>query len=38
VAVAVAKGVDLVRVHDVVEMGRVVAVADAISRGRWRAS
>ena len=37
VAVAVAKGVDIVRVHDVEEMGKVVAVADAISRGRWRA-
>lgn len=36
VAIAIAKGVDLVRVHDVAEMGKVVAVADAISRGRWR--
>ena len=36
VAIAVAKGVDIVRVHDVAEMRRVAAVADAISRGRWR--
>ncbi len=36
VAIAIAKGVDLVRVHDVAEMGKVAAVADAISRGRWR--
>ena len=38
VAIAVAKGVDIVRVHDVAAMRKVVAVADAISRGRWRAS
>lgn len=37
VAIAIAKGVDIVRVHDVEEMGKVAAVADAISRGRWRA-
>lgn len=37
VAIAVAKGVDIVRVHDVAEMRKVAAVADAISRGRWRA-
>jgi len=37
VAIAIAKGVDIVRVHDVAEMRRVAAVADAISRGRWRA-
>ena len=38
VAIAVAKGVDIVRVHDVAAMRKVAAVADAISRGRWRAS
>ena len=37
VAIAIAKGVDLVRVHDVAAMAKVAAVADAISRGRWRA-
>ena len=37
VAVAISKGVDIVRVHDVEEMRRVAAVADAITRGRWRA-
>ncbi len=36
VAIAVARGVDIVRVHDVAEMRRVAAVADAITRGRWR--
>jgi len=35
VALAVAAGIDLVRVHDVAEMRDVVAVADAIARG-WR--
>jgi dihydropteroate synthase len=35
VALAVAKGVDIVRVHDVKEMVRVARVADAIVRG-WR--
>ena len=35
VALAVAKGVDIVRVHDVKEMARVVRMADAIVRG-WR--
>ncbi|MXW26256.1 MAG: dihydropteroate synthase, partial [Dehalococcoidia bacterium] len=37
VAIAVAKGVDIVRVHDVAAMRKVAAVADAISRGRWHA-
>ena len=37
VAIAIAKGVDIVRVHDVAAMRKVAAVADAISRGRWRA-
>ena len=37
VAIAIARGVDIVRVHDVAAMRKVVAVADAISRGRWRA-
>ena len=37
VAIAVAGGVEVVRVHDVAAMRKVVAVADAISRGRWRA-
>lgn len=37
VAIAIAKGVDIVRVHDVAEMRKVAAVADAITRGRWRA-
>ncbi|MSQ13110.1 MAG: dihydropteroate synthase [Dehalococcoidia bacterium] len=35
VALAIAKGVDIVRVHDVKEMVRVARVADAIVRG-WR--
>ncbi len=37
VAIAIARGVDIVRVHDVDAMRKVAAVADAISRGRWRA-
>ena len=37
VAIAIARGVDIVRVHDVAAMRKVVAVADAISRGRWQA-
>ena len=37
VAIAIARGVDVVRVHDVAEMRRVAAVADAIARGLWRA-
>jgi dihydropteroate synthase len=35
VAIAIAHGADLVRVHDVKEMVRVVRVADAIVRGVW---
>jgi dihydropteroate synthase len=35
VALAVAAGIDIVRVHDVAEMRDVVAVADAVERG-WR--
>jgi dihydropteroate synthase len=35
VALAVAAGIDMVRVHDVDEQGDVVRVADAIVRG-WR--
>lgn len=38
VAIAVARGVDIVRVHDVAEMRKVAAVADAVTRGRWQAS
>ena len=37
VAIAIAKGVDIVRVHEVAAMRKVAAVADAISRGRWQA-
>ena len=37
VAIAIARGADVVRVHDVAAMRKVAAVADAISRGRWRA-
>ncbi len=37
VAIAIAEGVDIVRVHDVAVMRKVAAVADAICRGRWRA-
>ena len=37
IALAVAAGIDIVRVHDVAEMRDVVAVADAIVRG-WRPS
>ncbi len=36
VAIAIAKGVDIVRVHDIAEVRKVAAVADAISRGRWQ--
>ena len=38
VAIAIARGVDIVRVHDVAEMRKVAAVADAVTRGRWQAS
>jgi dihydropteroate synthase len=34
VAIAIASGADIVRVHDVREMARVVRVADAVIRGR----
>ena len=37
VAIAIANGVDVVRVHDVAAMRRVAAVADAIARGERRA-
>jgi dihydropteroate synthase len=37
VALSVAGGVDIVRVHDVRSMCRVTQVADAISRANWRA-
>ncbi len=36
VALAVAGGADIVRVHDVCEMARVARVADAIVRANWR--
>lgn len=36
VALAIAGGADIIRVHDVAEMVRVVRVADAIVRGTWR--
>jgi len=36
VAMCVAAGVDIVRVHDVAEMSTVVRMADAIARGTWR--
>lgn len=35
-ALSIAAGADLVRVHDVGEMVRVVRMADAIVRGNWR--
>lgn len=35
VALAVAGGADIVRVHDVAEMVRVVRVADAVMRANW---
>ncbi len=35
VALAVAGGADVVRVHDVKQMVRVVRMADAVVRGRW---
>ncbi len=38
VALAVAGGADIVRVHDVRVMVRVVRMADAIARGTWRPS
>jgi dihydropteroate synthase len=36
VALAIAGGADLVRVHDVREMARVVRMADAVVRANWR--
>jgi len=36
VALAIAGGADIVRVHDVREMVRVCRVADAITRDNWR--
>jgi len=36
VALAIANGADIVRVHDVKEMARVARVADAVERGRWQ--
>lgn len=35
VALAIANGADIVRVHDVPQMVRVVRMADAVVRGRW---
>jgi dihydropteroate synthase len=35
-ALGIAKGVDIVRVHDVRANVRAARVADAIVRGRWR--
>jgi dihydropteroate synthase len=37
VAIAVAAGADLVRVHDVAAMARVTRVTDAIVRASWSA-
>jgi dihydropteroate synthase len=37
VAIAIFKGADIVRVHDVKEMSRVVMMADAVARG-WKES
>jgi dihydropteroate synthase len=37
VALAIANGVDIVRVHDVKASVRVARVADAVVRGNWRA-
>ncbi len=36
VSLSIAGGADIVRVHDVAFMRRVVEVADAITRGRWQ--
>ena len=35
VALGIAGGADIVRVHDVMQMSRVVRMADAVVRGRW---
>lgn len=37
VAIAIANGASVVRVHDVAAMRRVARAADAIARGNWRA-
>ncbi len=36
VAIGIASGADIVRVHDVMQMARVVRMSDAVVRGRWR--
>jgi len=36
VAIGIANGADIVRVHDVAQMARVVRMSDAVVRGRWR--
>ncbi|MHB1413618.1 MAG: dihydropteroate synthase [Chloroflexota bacterium] len=36
VAIGIANGADIVRVHDVKEMVRVARMSDAIARGRWQ--
>lgn len=38
VALAIANGADIVRVHDVREMARVARMTDAVVRGPWHAS
>ena len=38
VALAIANGADLVRVHDVAEMVQVSRMTDAVVRGRWRST
>jgi len=35
VAISIAKGADIVRVHDVAQMARVCQISDAIVRGKW---
>ncbi|MCL4466683.1 MAG: dihydropteroate synthase [Chloroflexi bacterium] len=35
-ALAIAKGADILRVHDVKQIVRVARVADAVERGRWQ--
>ena len=36
VAISIAKGADIVRVHDVAQMARVCQMSDAIVRGKWQ--
>jgi len=36
VAIGIANGADIVRAHDVKQMARVVRMADAVIRGRWK--